>query len=235
MHRRNAAQAAWHTFASPEKLAEVLAGRVAAELEAAVRERGLAAVAVSGGKTPVRMFRALSRRQIDWRSVVVTLVDERFVPPGDTRSNARLVTENLLVGKAAEASFLPLYRPAESLEQAARAAELVLADLPRPLDVAVLGMGTDGHSASFFPDAPDLTALIENKGGRTVLPVVAPSAGEPRLTLSLQRLCAARFVALHIEGEEKRQVLSAALERRDRPVSAFFDHAGSGIEIYWAP
>lgn len=234
MHRRNAAQAAWHTFASPEELAEVLAGRVAAELEAAVRERGLAAVAVSGGKTPVRLFRALSSGQIDWRSVVVTLVDERFVPPGDPRSNARLVTENLLVGRAAEASFLPLYRPAESLEQAAQAAELVLADLPR-LDVAVLGMGTDGHSASFFPDTPDLAALIENEGGRTVLPVVATSAGEPRLTLSLQRLCAARFVALHIEGEEKRQVLSAALERRDRPVSAFFDHAGGGIEIYWAP
>lgn len=230
-----AARAAWNSFASPDELAETLAGRIAAILQGALEQRGQATLAVSGGRTPERLFAALSRRNIGWRNIVVTLVDERFVPQSDPRSNARLVAEKLCVGHAAAASFVPLYRPAATVEEAARFAELSIGGLPRPFDVVVLGMGADGHAASFFPDAPDLAELIENRDGRSVLPVMAASAGEPRLTLSLQFLCAARFIALHIEGEEKKRVLRKALDERNRPVSAFFDHAENGVQVYWAP
>ena len=229
------AHEAWTTFASRDELAEALADRIAAELSAAVQRRGQATLAVSGGKTPERLFGALSRRDIGWSDIIITLVDERFVPQSDARSNARLVAEKLCVGHAAAASFVSLYRPAASVEEAARFADLSIAGLPQPFDVVVLGMGTDGHAASFFPDAPDLAELIGNHDRRSVLPVVAASAGEPRLTLSLQLLCAARFIALHIEGEEKKRVLREALEKRDRPVSAFFDHAENGVHIFWAP
>jgi len=231
----DAAEATWRTFDSPEGLAEALADRIATELRTAIKLRGQAVLAVSGGKTPVRLLRVLSRNEVEWRNVIVALVDERFVPPEDERSNARLVSENLLIHGAAEASFVPLYRPGENVEEAARFADLSIAGLPQPFDVVVLGMGADGHSASFFPDAPNLAALFENDDRRSVLPVVARSAGEPRLTLSLQLLCAARFIALHIEGEEKKRALRDALEQRDRPISAFFDHAENGIQIFWAP
>lgn len=230
-----AARAAWNSFASADELAETLAGRIAAILQGALEQRGQATLAVSGGRTPERLFAALSRRNIGWRNIVVTLVDERFVPQSDPRSNARLVAEKLCVGHAAAASFVPLYRPAATVEEAARFAELSIGGLPRPFDVVVLGMGADGHAASFFPDAPDLAELIENRDGRSVLPVMAASAGEPRLTLSLQFLCAARFIALHIEGEEKKRVLRKALDEGNRPVSAFFDHAENGVQVYWAP
>ncbi len=230
-----AARAAWNSFASPDELAERLADRIAAILQGAVEQRGQATLAVSGGRTPERLFSALSRRDIAWGKIVVTLVDERFVPHSDSRSNARLVAEKLCVANAAAASFVSLYRPAANVEEAARFAELSVAGLPRPFDVVVLGMGADGHAASFFPDAPDLEELLENRDRRSVLPVVAASAGEPRLTQSLQLLCAARFIALHIEGEEKKRVLREALEERNKPVSAFFDHAENGVQVYWTP
>jgi 6-phosphogluconolactonase len=233
----DAASAELRSFASPEELAEALAEHVAKQLAGALEARGKASLAVSGGKTPVRFFQALSMQPLDWHNIGVTLVDERLVPETDQRSNARLVQENLLVGNAAAARFLPLYSAAATPEQAARNAQsaLSVSAFPFPLDVVILGMGADGHSASFFPDAPNLGELIENKLGGWVLPVQSKSAGEPRLTLSLQLLCAARFLALHIEGEEKKRVLQEALEEGDRPVSAFFDRAESGVQIYWAP
>lgn len=228
-------QADWHLYSSPGELAEALADRIAGALAQALSRRGQATLAVSGGRTPAGLFKALSRKRLDWPKVIVTLVDERFVPPDDERSNARLVRENLRTGEAARATFVPLYRPTGTIEEAAREAELSIAGLPQPFDVVVLGMGADGHTASFFPDAPNLAALLDNREGRQVLPVVAASAGEPRLTLPLQTICAARLVALHIEGEDKRQVLTAALQTRDKPVSAVFDHAKSGVQVYWAP
>lgn len=229
--------ARWRRFGSAGELVTTLAGEIADQLRSAIEVRGKASLAVSGGKTPVQLFRTLSEQPLEWRNVGIMLVDERLVPDRDPRSNARLVQDNLLRGEAAQARFLPLYSEAASAERAAdnAAAALSVSAFPIPLDVVVLGMGADGHSASFFPDAPNLAELLENKDGRTVLPVLAESAGEARLTLSLQLLCAARFVALHIEGEEKRRVLEEALERRDRPVSAFFDHAENGVQVFWAP
>lgn len=228
-------QAVWNLFASGTELAEALADRIAGALADALHERGTATLAVSGGTTPVALFQALARRGLDWPRVIVTLVDERFVPPDNARSNARLVRENLLTGDAADARFVPLYHPAATIDAAAEEAARPIAGLPRPFDVVVLGMGSDGHTASFFPDAPNLPELLDNSKGRDVLPVVAESAGEPRLTLPMQTIRAARLLVLHIEGEDKKQVLTAALAAHDKPVSAAFAPAGAAVQIYWAP
>ena len=225
----------WRVFFTPEALAEALADAVAAALSAAIERRGRAFLAVSGGTTPQRFFHALSSRPLDWPKVTVTLVDERFVPHGSPRSNAGLVRNHLLTNAAAAASFAPLYRPAATVEAAARQASAGLASLPWPLDVAVLGMGADGHTASFFPDADDLAALLDPASAALVLPVHAPSAGEPRLTLPLARLLEAGLLALHIEGEEKRAALNAVLSSGgERPVGAVFAHADKPVPVYWA-
>jgi 6-phosphogluconolactonase len=103
------------------------------------------------------------------------------------------------------------------------------------LDAVVLGMGTDGHTASFFPDAANLDALLDTEQPRRVVAAHAPSAGEPRLTLTLPVLTGARFLALHIEGQEKKAVLEAALAPDgDKPVSAIFRHATRSVPVYWA-
>lgn len=228
----------WHEYPSGAALAEDLAATVAARLGEALDERARALLAVSGGRTPAAVFKALSRSRIDWSRVSVTLVDERFVPTSSTRSNARLVTQNLLQNRAARAEFIGLYTDSETVEEAAGKASEALSSLPLPPDVALVGMGTDQHTASFFPDAAGIESMLCMREGPTVLPVEAPSAGEPRLTLSMPVLAAARFLALHIEGEEKRQALEAALGSSGAPkppIAALFERAAKPVHIYWAP
>lgn len=230
-----AAHPDWRVFASSEALAEGLADAVAAALTEAIARRDQAFLALSGGTTPKRFLAALSRRDLDWRRTAVTLVDERFVPEDSSRSNAALIRATLLTGAAAVAHFIPLYRPVEEVETAAILTDATLASLPWPLDVAVLGMGADGHTASFFPDATDTVAL-DPACPATVVAVHAESAGEPRLTLTLPRLTSARFIALHIEGAEKRTVLERALSSAPAlPVRRVFDNAQHAVQVYWAP
>jgi 6-phosphogluconolactonase len=227
-------RAEWHEFGSPDELAEALAERIAGALAQAIAERGRASLAVSGGRTPKRLFKALSFAPIKWEKVTVVLVDERFVPPDDERSNERLVRSNLLRNRAAGARFLPLFRPGMTVEQAAAKAGADVSALPFPLDVAVLGMGPDGHTASFFPDASNLKSLYVNREQRAVLPVHATSAVEPRLTLSLQLLTSARLVVVHIESDERKSILIQALADGALPIARFFAEAASAPQIYWA-
>jgi 6-phosphogluconolactonase len=226
----------WHEFATPEALANALAGRIAEVLAEAIQSRGRALLAVSGGTTPVHLFKALSETDLEWPKVTITLVDERFVPPGSDRSNEGLVRRDLLRGKAAAAHFAGLYHAAATVEEGAKKAEAGLSSLPYPFDFVVLGMGPDGHTASFFPDDPDLTRPLDPSGKRIVLPVHAKSAGEPRLTFSLPKLVEARNLALHIEGTDKKETLDKALgEGPLMPIRAVFDAARVPIAIYWAP
>jgi 6-phosphogluconolactonase len=226
----------WHEFASRDELAAALASTVADVLRAAIEKRGTALLAVSGGSTPGMFFRELSRRELDWASVIVTLVDERFVPEDSSRSNARLVRENLLQDKAAVARFAGLFSDASTVEEAADRAGKRLSRLPLPLDAVVLGMGTDGHTASFFPDAGNLESLLDLSAEAIVAPVHAASGGEPRLTLTLARILEAGFVALHIEGAEKHHVLEAALGGKAHlPVGAVLDRAPQPVQVFWAP
>jgi 6-phosphogluconolactonase len=225
-----------HEFASREDLAGALASRVAEVLRDAIERRGTALLAVSGGSTPGMFFRELSRQELDWAKVTVTLVDERFVPEDSPRSNARLVRQNLLQGRAAAARFAGLFSDASTVEDAADTAGERLSRLPLPFDAVILGMGTDGHTASFFPDAGNLESLLDLSAEAIVAPVHAASGGEPRLTLTLARIVEAGFVSLHIEGAEKRRVLEAALEAEAHlPVRAVLDRAPQPVQVFWAP
>ena len=226
----------WNEFADREGLAQALAKRIAGRLSAAVERRGGALLAVSGGTTPARLFEVLSAEPIAWNSLTVTLVDERFVPASSPRSNAALVMAKLLQGKAAAARFLPLFRKGESLAEAAADGDREVAALPFPFDVAILGMGGDGHTASFFPDAVELPALLDPENSLALMPVHADSAGEPRLTLTLPRIVAAGFLALHIEGDEKRATFDRATgDGPDLPIRAVLDASPRPVDVFWAP
>jgi 6-phosphogluconolactonase len=226
-----------HIFESREALAATLADDVAARLAQAIAKRGRATLAVSGGATPKRFLTALSRRELAWDKVTVTLVDERFVPETDERSNQRLIAEHLLQGKAARARFLPLHNDAATPEEAAEHASATIATLPLPLDVAILGMGLDGHTASFFPEGDRLDEALSGDAGKSVLPMRAPDAGEPRLTLSFAVLAEAQLLALHIEGAEKMAVLEKAEQdgpEEEMPIRAVLRRAKTPVALYWA-
>lgn len=226
-----------HDFDNGGELAEALATAIANRLAEAVAARHSAVIAVSGGSTPLRLFDALSRKDIDWSGVTVTLVDERFVSPDNERSNEKLVREHLLRNNAAQAKFVGLYNPTATAETAALAAANRISALHQPFDVVVLGMGNDGHTASFFPGGDRLEQAIDPDGKALVLPMQAEGAGESRLTLTLPVLADAGLIVLHIEGAAKQDVFEKAIsgiDETEMPVRAVLRHAQTPVQVYWA-
>lgn len=230
--------AARRSFGTREDLAIALAEAVAEQLMIGIEAHGHGAMAVSGGSTPGRFFDALALRDdVDWSKVTVTLVDERWVPESSERSNAALVKGRLLRGPASKAHFVPLYAGGEAPDEVGlKRTALQLQALPARLDAVVLGMGNDGHTASFFPGGDRLEEALE--GHDAVVAIRAPGAGEPRVTLTLGRLLAAEAMYLHIEGEEKLATLERALgdgDREDMPVRAVLRQGVVPLTIFWSP
>lgn len=226
-----------NVFDGKATLADALAAAVAANLRMAIDARGHALLAVSGGTTPQGFMRALSGQQLDWSRVIVTLCDERWVPLQHQRSNARLVRETLLQGAASTARFVGLYVDAPDPESGIGQVAASIGALPLPLDVAVLGLGLDGHIASLFPDADRIDDALDSHGSERVLPIRAPSAGELRITLTAPLLAAARALYLHIEGPEKKQVFEDIV-RSERaqarsPLRAVMQQARAPLAVYW--
>ncbi len=213
-----------HIFDDGPQLAAGFSARVAGLLRAALEKKGHALIAVSGGTTPKPFFQALSTQVLDWSKVQVTLVDERQVPEDSPRSNAKLVKDSLLQNEAGAARFVPLFQ------------NLAAADLG-PFDIAILGMGDDGHTASFFPGGNNLSAALDVNGKTAIVDMTAPDAGEPRLTFTLPKLLAAQNLFLHIQGQGKMDVLDQALSGTDvfeMPIRAVLN-ANKPVELYWCP
>ena len=226
------------SFGTREDLALALAEAAAEHLKNGIEANGVGTIAVSGGSTPKRFFAALGRRKdVDWSKVRVTLVDERWVPETSDRSNALLVNERLLQGPAASAGFVPLYAGGDAPDAPAlaRTAE-ALAALPGRFDCVILGMGTDGHTASFFPGGDALDEALTGEG--PVVAINAPGAGEPRITLTLPRLLETEGLYLHIEGEDKAETLERATADgpvADMPVRAVLRQSQTPLTIFWSP
>lgn len=230
--------ATMHNFANAAELARNLADKVAASLSTAIARKGTAEIAVSGGSTPKAFFQELSTRDLDWTKVTITLVDERFVPADNPRSNHLLVISNLLQNKAKAATFQPLYQEAATVEEAAKLSTDATASIGNPFDVVILGMGGDGHTASFFPGGSNLAVALDPKTPRGIITMDAEGAGEPRLTFTFSSLQDAGLLVLHIEGDGKKDVLAKAEGaggEAEMPIRAILRRASTPVDIYWAP
>ena len=224
-------------FADGEELAQGLADWTAKRLSAAIAARGVALLIVSGGKSPARFFDRLSNLDLDWPRVMITLADERRVADDSPRSNARLVRERLLQNRAQAATFTPVadVRLPEDRELAAASARI--ANLPSPADVVILGMGDDGHTASWFPGADGLAEAMDPGARQLVAPIVAPDAPEPRLTLTGRVILRARAIALEIQGEAKLATFATALEpgpEEAMPIRAVLRRAADRLTVFSA-
>ena len=218
-------------YADREMMAMNLAQKLAGDLNTALHRSERVLFAVPGGTTPGPVFDDLCAADLDWGAVDVILTDERWVPEDDPRSNTRLVRERLLAERAAAARLVPMVTADATPEEAI--AKLTEEIAPRlPVDVLLLGMGTDGHVASLFPGAEGLEAALADDAP-LLAAISAPGVPEPRLTMTVPVLAGALAKHLVITGEEKRAMLDAAVKRdpREAPVAAVMD----GMTVHWAP
>jgi 6-phosphogluconolactonase len=217
-------------FETRDALMQATASCISEALKAGISKHGKAVAALSGGSTPEPAYEHLVAMQIDWPRVTFLLVDERFVPPSDAASIEALLHRTLAPALAAGAQLLPMFSDAE-LEDAATRAEAIYTGAA--IDIALMGMGGDGHTASWFPHSPDLALALNSR--RTVVAVHARgAAGSPaRLTLTRAALANAKAIVLLITGADKRALLEDQARHR-LPVDRLFAPPLSA-QTFWAP
>jgi 6-phosphogluconolactonase len=225
-------------FPTREAAMKAAAEGIVESLENGLKTRGIACAALSGGSTPAPVYRALAQHTgWDWNKITFALVDERFVPPTHDASNEKLIAETLAAAFALGARFEPMVFTTETASEAAACANAAYEDLH--IDVALMGMGDDGHTASWFPSSQGLSEALDPSTRETVIAVhAAQAAGAAnRLTLTRAALARASNVILLITGDAKRAALEAALSGpiEAAPVAALFTDPARQPKVLWAP
>lgn len=211
-----------------------LAELVADQLRGALGSKGRATLAVPGGTTPGPFLEALSEADLDWPNVTVMLTDERMVPEFSDRSNTRLLRETLFRNAAAEANLLRFHAAADGIELVLNAVRARVAEA-LPLDVTVLGMGADMHTASLFPKAPELAEALAPDAPEVVA-VHPPDQPEARVTLSAPVLRGSGVIHILLTGPEKLEALDRVLADgpvEEAPVRAVLD-APCPVTVHYA-
>lgn len=223
--------------ADKQSLAEKLARDIGAILRESIAKRGAASLVVSGGSTPKPFFEALRQENgIDWKKVHVTLADDRWVDAPHPDSNEQLVKDNLLIDGM---HFTSLKTRHATPHEGVAEVQARIAALPRPFDAVILGMGDDGHTASFFPTAPELDAALYPASAEVLVAAITPPEYAPhqRMTLTLPAILDAKRIILHITGGKKQEVYEKAADAgaiEDMPVRAVLRQEKTPVDIYWA-
>lgn len=248
INRTEQANIVWNEGEDAQSLAENLAGELVIRINDAIDANGLAVIALSGGSTPKPLFNALADHSIDWTKVVITLVDERWVPESHSLSNAAFMQEHLLSKLSSQPRFVPLYQAAQTVDASI---PVVMADYfaatgsstanpnsnPKPFDVVILGMGGDGHTASFFPDADNIDQLVSLDVNERLLSCESPSTQVARITWSLPVLLNTSYLALHFTGHGKFNVFEQAADGGDiseLPIRGAIFQNSTPLNVYYA-
>jgi 6-phosphogluconolactonase len=194
-----------HIVASPQVLIEDVAERLVEAAREAISARGVFTLALSGGSSPKNLYKLLAseayRDRFEWPKIVIVFGDERAVGPDDERSNFRMASEALLAHVPLDSRNVHrMHGEAEDLNEAAKEYGLLIQDLGTSLDVCLLGMGPDGHTASLFPHSPQ---ILERHHRCVATPPASLEPYIPRLTLTYRVFDAARHVWILADGAGK--------------------------------
>ncbi len=232
----------WHEFGDPDAMADALANAIAADVSAAVTRSGSALFGASGGSTPFPTYLRLAAMPLPWSALKVVIVDERWVPPGDPDHNETHIRATLLANAGGQARCLGLWSEAPTVQVAAALADARVAQLARPLDTVLLGMGLDGHFASLFASGDNYAEAMDPDCAYHVMAMTpaegAASPAHARLTLTLPFLQRSRHIFLALTGVDKRALLERAIadgESTQLPIAALFTAGHSAVEVYWSP
>lgn len=215
--------------------AEAVAARAAAMVETSAAEsiaaRGRFVLALAGGATPRATYARLAdRNAVEWARVHVVWSDERAVPPEHDASNYRMAREALLDRVSIPESQIHRLRGEGARDEEAARYERVLRSLVADgvIDLALLGIGVDGHTASLFPGDP-----FDPRDRRWVLAVAASTTRTPRLTLTPAVLTDARTILFLATGADKADAVAAAVEGPDNPDLPAQRIAQAASDVRW--
>lgn len=227
-------QPPFYEFDNKTDLQKALTERIAAELNTGIIRNNRASMVVSGGSTPKALFEKLSFIDLPWEKVTISLVDERWVDPKSRESNEYLVKTHLLKNHAAKAAFIGLKTGDTTARAGVSQCLKNFKALSDPFDVVILGMGDDGHTASFFPHADALGEALDTNDD--CIAITPPKAPHERMTLSRKRLLNTRTLLLHIEGQTKHHVYLEALKNKSveaMPIRAMIRQDILPLEVYF--
>lgn len=219
-------------------MTEALAREITGALQDGLAAGRGASLAVPGGRTPVALFERLSSAELDWDDVWVTLTDERWLDTANAASNEKLVRDHLLRDLAAEANFVGLRNASADARAGAHASWSSVAEIPRPFDFMLLGMGDDGHVASLFPGSPGLAVALDTTQPPGCIAMTAPVEPRQRLSLNLRALLDSRRIAIAITGKDKWATYQRARVHgpaAEMPVRALLQQQNVPVSVYWSP
>jgi len=228
----------WWEYDDAAELADAVAGDIQFVVESAIDARGSAVIALAGGKTPLPAYEKLAQAKLDWKRVTIIPGDERIVPLGDPLSNVTALGKIFIPKGARVMPIVP--KATDDYKAAGRSADALMQDLHWPLDLCVLGVGGDGHTASIFP-GPDYDEALNGPKERRALGVMPdplpPEAPVARVTLSRQAIATARALLIAVTGDAKRKVIEDAIKEgagSPYPIGRVLADVELPVDIHWA-
>lgn len=229
----------WQLQTDATHLASALANALQSHSAHAIAEHGVVRMGLAGGSTPMAAYGQFARAALPWQKVHATLLDERAVPPTDAQSNQRAIAAALGERVNQLGVWQGLYAKADSLQAMAEQADNAVHGFGLPLDVAVIGMGDDGHIASLFVESADYADAIRMNNARAVVPIrfAANEGKTDRLSFTLSALLASRRVLFCVTGSAKREVLEQSLSGHapHYAVARFLAAYHGPVDIFWSP
>jgi len=229
----------WWDYDDAAEMAAAVAGDIGFIIDSAIEARGSAVIALAGGKTPIPIYEKLAAAKLDWKRVTIVPGDERMVPLGDPLSNVTVLAKYFLPKGARVMPIVP--NATGDYKAAGRSADALMQDLHWPLDLCLLGVGSDGHAASIFtgPDFEEAVNGPKERRALGVLPDPMPSdAPVARVTLSLAAITTARALMIAATGDAKRAVIETAIKQGPAspyPIGRALAGTDLPVDIHWAP
>ena len=186
-----------------------------------IDKNGSASFVVSGGSSPVKIFNDLSKSDLDWSKVSVTLVDDRVVSSEHSDSNEKLLKENLFINNASAAKFISLKSDSDEVM-----------NINRPFDIMLLGMGEDGHFASLFPELVDNSNYFDLSANPEI--IFTEPMGNPchkRVSMNLSMIMKSKKIILLVSSSAKSILVDQALENKYLPIHFLLNQQTKDIEI----